>query len=126
MIVTTCLMPLPRWHDELDVSLVAVCAAFAVCAVCALAAIVVPARPSVPSSAAEPAAAVTRSRASRRPARRCASRPLLISCFLSRVRRGAPQAGTARANDPTLSASSADTYRYLFVQIWGNNRVILV
>ena len=77
MIVTTCLTPLPRWHDVLAVS--ARAAVFAAPTVAPAAAIEVPARPSVPSSVAELAAAVTRSQVAWRPARPRASRPFLMN-----------------------------------------------
>src|SRR5215813_5347428 len=94
MSVTTCLMPLPRWHD---VSAVAA-AGFAVLAAVPVAASEVPARPSMPSSVAELAAAVTRNQATRRPARPCASRPLLMSFPLRPQARH--QADAAR--EPTM------------------------
>ena len=75
MIVTTCLTPLPRWHDVPAVA----AAGFAAFAAAPVAAIEVPARPSVPSSVAELAAAVTRNQAAWRPARPRASRPFLMS-----------------------------------------------
>src|SRR5205809_6806816 len=99
MSVTTCLTPLPRWHDVLAVA----AAGFAALAAAPVAAIEVPARPSVPSSDAEPTAAVTRNQAVRRPARPRASHPLLMS-YSSHAQGAARQAGTARAHDATLSS----------------------
>src|SRR5689334_24039738 len=110
MSVTTCLMPLPRWHDVPAVA----AAGFAAPAAAPVAAIEVPARPSVPSSVAELAAAVTRNQAAWRPARLRASRPVLMSFPLMPQAR-APGRRRATAHDARLSARSEEVLRCLFV-----------
>src|SRR5215472_13004948 len=89
MSVTTCLTPLPSWHD--DASSAAAALACAGLAAVLAAAIEVPARPSVPSSAAEPATAVTRNHVVWRPARPRASRPLLMSMSSHASGHGVPK-----------------------------------
>jgi hypothetical protein len=77
----------------------------------------------VPSSAAELAAAVVRSQAVWRLARRRASRPLLMSCFLSRVKRGAPKLAP---REPTMPRFQPAQKRLSGVFLWKSGETMIV